>query len=424
MFFDSVTIEVIAGDGGNGAVSFRREKYVPKGGPDGGDGGRGGDVIFVATTRKNSLQDFRFKKKFSAERGQDGAGQKRYGAAGADLYIEVPVGTLVKDQRTGEIVADLTEDGQEYLAAMGGRGGRGNTHFRNSVRQAPRFSKSGGMGERQVYELDLKLIADVGLLGLPNAGKSTLLSVISNAKPKIADYPFTTLQPQLAVVDHYRDRALFADIPGLIEGAAEGTGLGLDFLRHIERCRILLHLVDGSMKTPEEALEDHRTINEELKKYSPELAQKEQILVLTKHDAMTEEHAEELVQAFKDKGLDPLFISAVSREGIPELITKVFEKLAALPKPEPLQVKDFRIFRDKEIQPFTIRKVGDGVYRVEGRAIEQLLRQTDFENPESFYFLQNRLERFGILDALKEKGMKEGDTVQILDWSFEYQEDF
>ncbi len=424
MFFDSVTIEVNAGDGGNGAVSFRREKHVPKGGPDGGDGGRGGDVIFVATTRKNSLQDFRFKKKFSAERGQDGAGKKRHGSAGADLVIEVPVGTVIKDKRTGHVVADLTEDGQEFLAAMGGRGGRGNPHFRNAVRQAPRFSKSGGMGEKQVYELDLKLIADVGLLGLPNAGKSTLLSVISNAKPKIADYPFTTLQPQLAVVDHYHDRALFADIPGLIEGAAEGAGLGLDFLRHVERCRLLLHLVDGSMKTPEEALDDHRTINEELEKYSPELARKEQILVLTKRDALTDDQAAELIAAFEGQGLAPHFISAVTRDGIPELIQNVFEKLATLPQPEPLQVKDFRVFRDKEVTPFTIRKLEDGLFRVEGRAIEQLLMQTDFENPESFYFLQNRLDRFGILDALRDRGMRDGDTVQILDWSFEYQEDF
>ncbi|MDO5737695.1 MAG: GTPase ObgE [Eubacteriales bacterium] len=423
MFFDRVKLYLKAGDGGDGAVSFRREKYVPKGGPDGGDGGRGGSVILKADANINSLQAFRFQKHFEAEAGRPGEGAKRHGKDAPDLVIKVPVGTVVKLADEEMIVADLYEDGQEFLAAKGGRGGRGNVHFANSVRQAPRFSKSGGLGDEVTVELDLKLIADVGLLGLPNAGKSTFIAHISNAKPKIADYPFTTLKPQLAVVDHYEQRALFADIPGLIEGAAEGLGLGHDFLRHIERCRILIHLVDIASATPEEALANYHLIREELAAYDSELAAKAEILALNKADAVMPELLDDYQQLFEQAGLEFRLISAVTGEGIPELIAEVFNMLAALPRPEPLQVEDFKLYRDRDVQSFTVEEEEPGHFRVHGRAIELLLLQTDFENPESFYFFQKKLRTFGIIDKLKVQGLREGDTVAINDWQFVFQEE-
>ncbi len=425
MFIDRVKVTVTAGHGGDGAVSFRREKFVPKGGPDGGDGGRGGSVIFVADNTLNSLQAFRFKKHFTAEAGRPGEGSKRSGKDAENLYIRVPVGTLIWDSQHELLLADLYEDGQEYLAAEGGRGGRGNIHFANSVRQAPRFSKSGGLGESRELVLDLKLIADVGLLGLPNAGKSTLISVISNAKPKIADYPFTTLAPQLAVVDHYEDRALFADIPGLIEGASDGLGLGHEFLRHVERCRLLIHLVDIASCSPEEALANYHQIREELSAYSSELTAKAEIVALNKIDALSPEERESYRQIFKEAGIETLLISAATGQGMSDLLDQVFQKLRELPAPQPLQVSNLQIYENREMESFQIEEEEPGVYRVRGRAVELLLLQTDFENPESFYFFQSRLRRFGIIDRLLEAGLSEGDVVKINDWQFVYQdEDF
>ncbi|MDO5733845.1 MAG: GTPase ObgE [Eubacteriales bacterium] len=423
MFFDRVKIEVSAGNGGDGAVSFRREKFVPKGGPDGGDGGVGGSVVFVASRNKNSLKDFRFKKKFKAEAGANGQGYKRHGKDAADLVIEVPVGTLIRDAESDQLLADLFAEGERFVAARGGRGGRGNTHFANSVRQAPRFSKSGGLGENRSLILDLKLIADVGLLGLPNAGKSTFISVVSNAKPKIADYPFTTLAPQLAVVDHYEDRALFADIPGLIEGAAEGQGLGHEFLRHVERCRLLIHLIDGASVSASEALANYKLIRQELAAYSEALAEKPEILLINKLDSISAEQQEDLSETFKAAQLDFSFISAVTREGVDKALELVFSELHELPELEPLQAAEFKVYEDRQQESFNCYEEEPGQYRVEGRAIELLLQQTDFENPESFYFFQDRLRRFGIIDKLKDLGLAEGDTVSILDWQFEFTED-
>lgn len=423
MFFDRVKIFVKAGHGGDGAVSFRREKYVPKGGPDGGDGGRGGSVIIEADHNLNSLQPFRYKKKFAAESGQPGMGAKKSGKDAEDLVIKVPVGTLIWDAEHELLLADLFAPGESFIAAVGGRGGRGNVHFANSVRQAPRFSKSGGLGEERELILDLKLIADVGLLGLPNAGKSTLISVISNAKPKIADYPFTTLKPQLAVVDHYAERALFADIPGLIEGAAEGLGLGHEFLRHIERCRLLIHLVDVASVDPSTALANYRLIREELKAYSTELAAKEELIVLNKIDSLTAEQIQEVEAEFSAAGLDYCMISAVTGAGVPELLSEAFRKLAELPQLAPLQPSGFRVYADEQVESFKITQEDEQTYRVSGRAVELLLLQTDFENPESFYFFQSRLRRFGIIDKLLAAGLKAGDTVKISDWQFSYEPD-
>lgn len=329
-FIDEAVIHVKAGDGGNGCVSFRREKYVPKGGPDGGDGGKGGDVYIVATSSKQTLMDFHYRRLFRAKRGQHGRGKNQHGKSGDDIYIPVPVGTVVKDALTGEVLFDFVEDGQMWLAAKGGRGGRGNARFATPTNQAPRFAEEGEKGEERDLKLELKLIADVGIVGLPNAGKSTLISVISDARPKIADYPFTTLVPQLGVVYVDEDRSfVVADIPGLIEGAHRGAGLGIQFLKHIERTRVIIHLVDISSINPSEPLAPYLTIREELEKFDPELLKKPEVVALNKIDLIEEkDYIKKLVGIYQKKLRSPVMaISAVTREGVSKLVRKVSEIL-------------------------------------------------------------------------------------------------
>ena len=336
MFTDYAKIIIKSGDGGNGAVSFRREKYVAAGGPDGGDGGRGGSIYFIVDPDSNTLVDFRFKKKFKAENGKNGEGARRYGKSGEDLYVKVPIGTLIKDAETGKIIADLSHKGQKELILPGGRGGKGNSHFATSTRQAPRFSQDGEKGIEKEVILELKLLADVGLIGFPNVGKSTFLSKTTSATPKIADYHFTTLEPNLGVVKNdYGESFVIADIPGIIEGASNGTGLGLQFLRHIERTRLLLHVIDVSGIEGRNPVDDFKTINEALKSYSEKLSKRKQIIVANKIDSMQDENLyNDLEKLAKENNMEIFKISAVTGEGISELLKRVSQVLKELPKEE------------------------------------------------------------------------------------------
>jgi len=421
MFTDYVKILVRSGDGGNGAVSFRREKYVAAGGPDGGDGGKGGDVYFYVNPDLNTLIDFRFKKKFIAENGKNGEGNHRYGKSADDLYIGVPRGTIIKDAETNEVLADLSEKDQKELLFQGGRGGKGNSHFATSTRQAPRFSQDGEKGIEKELILELKLIADVGLLGFPNVGKSTFLSRTTSATPKIANYHFTTLEPNLGVVkSEYGDSFVIADIPGIIEGASQGIGLGLQFLRHIERTRLLLHVIDVSGVEGRNPVEDFKIINEELKQYSEKLANRKQIIVANKIDSMQDEKTyKELEKMAKEKKLEIFKISAVTGEGLKELLTRVTEVLKTLPKEEIVQIKQRKIYTLEEKQEFTITRE-DGMYVVDGPGVQRIMRKVNLEDNESMHYFQKCLEELGVNEALKEAGVKEGDTVKVVDWELEW----
>lgn len=419
MFVDYARIYVKGGDGGNGVVAFRREKYVPMGGPSGGDGGRGGNVVFVADEGLKTLMDFRYKKHFKAERGEHGQGKNMHGKSGEDLIVKVPVGTVIKDDATGEVIADLTQHGQEVIVAKGGRGGRGNARFVTSVNRAPTFAENGEPGEERWIRLELKLLADVGLVGFPNAGKSTLISRISAAKPKIADYPFTTLVPNLGVVQtKNKETFVAADIPGLIENASEGAGLGHDFLRHIERTRVLLFLLDTAQTEGRDVLNDYQILRRELEKYNPELLKRPYLIVANKMDIPEAyENLVRLREAYGDK-VHP--ISAVTGEGIEELIEKTYELLKSVP--EDLYVGEERIVRKYEEEvPFVINKV-NGVYEVSGKRIERLVAMTNFNTEEGLRRFQHAVIRMGLEDALKEMGIKEGDIVRIKDFEFEYTE--
>ena len=377
MFIDYAKIYVNAGKGGNGAVSFRREKYIAAGGPDGGDGGKGGDVYFEVDSDTNTLIDFRYKKKFKAENGQNGEGARKSGKSGEDLYIKVPIGTIIKDAKTEEVLADMSEKGQKTLVLKGGRGGKGNTHFATSTRQAPRFSQGGEEGEEKELILELKLLADVGLIGFPSVGKSTILSVVTAATPKIADYHFTTLEPNLGVVKpEYGDSFVMADIPGLIEGASEGTGLGIQFLRHIERTRLLLHVIDVSASEGRNPVEDFYIINKELEKYSKKLAKRKQIIVANKIDAMQDPKLyENLEKLAKDNNIEIFKISAARGEGIKELMHEVSKILKTLPKEQQVEVSTQRkVYKLEEEEPYTIIKKDD-MYIVDGPAIRELIRK-------------------------------------------------
>ena len=421
MFTDYVKILVKSGDGGNGAVSFRREKYVAAGGPDGGDGGKGGDVYFYVNPDLNTLIDFRFKKKFIAENGKNGEGNHRYGKSADDLYIGVPIGTIIKDAETNEILADLSEKDQKELVFPGGRGGKGNSHFATSTRQAPRFSQDGEKGIEKELILELKLIADVGLLGFPNVGKSTFLSRTTSATPKIANYHFTTLEPNLGVVkSEYGDSFVIADIPGIIEGASQGVGLGLQFLRHIERTRLLLHVIDVSGTEGRNPVEDFKVINEELKQYSEKLAKRKQIIVANKIDSMQDESLyKELEKMAKEKGIEIFKISAVTGEGLKELLTRVTEVLKILPKEEIVEIKQRKVYTLEEKQEFTITKE-DGMFIVDGPGVQRIMRRVNLEDNESMHYFQKCLEELGVNEALKEAGVKEGDTVKVVDWELEW----
>ena len=424
MFIDYAKIYVNAGKGGNGAVSFRREKYIAAGGPDGGDGGKGGDVYFEVDSDTNTLIDFRYKKKFKAENGQNGEGARKSGKSGEDLYIKVPIGTIIKDAKTEEVLADMSEKGQKTLVLKGGRGGKGNTHFATSTRQAPRFSQGGEEGEEKELILELKLLADVGLIGFPSVGKSTILSVVTAATPKIADYHFTTLEPNLGVVKpEYGDSFVMADIPGLIEGASEGTGLGIQFLRHIERTRLLLHVIDVSASEGRNPVEDFYIINKELEKYSKKLAKRKQIIVANKIDAMQDPKLyEDLEKLAKDNNMEIFKISAATGEGIKELIHEVSKILKTLPKEQQVEVSTQRkVYQLEEEEPYTIIKKDD-MYIVDGPAIRELMRKVNMEDYESMYYFQKRLEEMGVNKKLKDVGVKEGDTVKVFDYLLEWED--
>ncbi len=419
MFIDHAKIYVKGGDGGNGCVAFRREKYVPMGGPYGGDGGRGGNVIFAADEGMSTLMDFQYKKHFKAERGVHGMGKNQHGAWGENLIVKVPVGTVIIDDDNGEVIADLTVHGQEVVAARGGRGGRGNSRFATPVQKAPSMAENGEPGEEKWLRLELKLLADVGLVGFPNAGKSTFISRVSAARPKIADYPFTTLTPNLGVVVT-RDKNSFviADIPGLIEGAHEGTGLGHDFLRHIERNRMLLFILDAAQVDGRNVLEDFATLRNELGHYNPQLLDRPYLIVANKLDlSEAQENFKLMQELYGDKVYG---ISAATGQGINELIEKTYSLLQSIPVDE--HVGEVRVVRRfEEDVPFVIEKV-DGVYQVTGKRIENLVTMTNFSQDESVQRFQRTAARMGLDDALKEKGIKVGDTVRIKDMEFDYSE--
>lgn len=423
MFIDYVKITAKSGNGGNGAITFRREKYVAAGGPDGGDGGRGGSVYFTVDPDMNTLLDFRFKRKFHAEDGKNGEGSHRFGKSGEDLYIKVPAGTIVKDAETGKVVVDLSEKGQTELILPGGRGGKGNAHFATSTRQAPRFARDGEKGIEKEFILELKLLADVGLLGFPNVGKSTFISKVTSAKPKIADYHFTTLVPNLGVVKgEFGDSFVIADIPGIIEGASEGTGLGLQFLRHIERTRLLLHFLDVSGSEGRNPVEDFNVINEELKKYSEKLSTRKQVIVANKIDVMQDDSLYKQVEEMaKEREIEIFKISATTGEGVKELIVAISKLLKELPKEETIESSEERVLYtlkdDKE--EFEVEVI-DGEYIVSGPAVERLMGRVNIQDNESMHYFQKQLSSLGIEAKLKEKGIKEGDSVKILEWEFEW----
>ncbi|MBR6504716.1 MAG: GTPase ObgE [Clostridia bacterium] len=425
MFTDYAKIKVKSGNGGNGAVTFRREKYVAAGGPDGGDGGKGGDIYFVVDKDLNTLLDFRFKKNFKAEDGKNGEGSHRYGKSGEDLYIKVPRGTVIKDAETEKVLADLSEENQKELLFEGGRGGKGNSHFATSTRQAPRFAQDGEKGIEKELILELKLLADVGLLGYPSVGKSTFLSKVTSAKPKIADYHFTTLVPNLGVVKgEFGDSFVIADIPGIIEGASEGVGLGLQFLRHIERTRLLLHIIDVSGIEGRDPEDDFYKINEELKKYSEKLSKRKQIIVANKIDIMQDDELyKKLEKVAKENNLELYKISGATGEGLKELLSRVSTLLKELPKEELVEIeKEHKVYTLEEHKNEFDIKIENGEFIVTGPAVERLMGRINIGDNESYHYFEKMLRELGIEDELKRLGVKEGDSVKVLEWEFEWYE--
>ena len=411
MNLDKVTISIKAGDGGSGKVSFHREKFVEKGGPDGGDGGHGGSIFFVADKNKNTLLDFQYVKKFEAENGEGGHGKLQNGKNGKDVYIKVPCGTIIKDSSTNQVLADMLEDGFTYLALKGGRGGKGNNFFKSPTRQSPRFSQLGETTKSYKVTLELKTIADVALVGKPNVGKSTLLSVISNAKPKIADYEFSTLSPNLGVVKIFDDSFVVADIPGLIDGASEGAGLGHEFLAHIERTRLVVHVIDASGYYGNDIVEDYKTINNELKKYNEKLAKLPQIVVFTKLDLI--EDIDEKIKYFKSKikdNVEIVPISSITRKNVDDLVKKVYGKLITLPKSEAIPVEQTELAKT-DTTSIKIDKLEEHVFELSGGYLDNLQRGIVFNDSSSLAYFQLRLEKDGIMDKLKQAGVKDGDTV-------------
>lgn len=424
MFTDYTKIKIKAGDGGNGAISFRREKYIAAGGPDGGDGGNGGNVYFQVDKDKNTLIDFKYNRKFKADNGENGSGANKYGKSGKHLYVKVPIGTVVKNAETGETIADLSSPDQVELILKGGKGGRGNSHFATPTRQVPRFAEDGEKTEELEVILELKSLADVGLLGFPNVGKSTFLSMVTDAKPKIANYHFTTLVPNLGVVKT-KDGSGFviADIPGIIEGASEGVGLGIQFLRHVERTRLLLHFLDVSGQEGRDPVEDFYAINKELKKYSEKLAKRKQIIVANKMDVVKDEKlVKEVEELAKKEGLELYKISAATKTGIDELIDHVTQVLKTLPKEEIVDVEEKKVYTlDTKKDDWTIKRDGN-TFIVTGKAVQKLIGRVNMEDNESFYYLQKSLINMGIDAKLREMGVCEGDTVKLEDWELEWSE--
>lgn len=423
MFVDQAKIYIKAGDGGDGAVSFHREKYVAAGGPDGGDGGKGGDIVFVVDDNISNLIDFRYKRKYVAEKGQNGGGKNCSGRNAPDLVVKVPRGTVVREIKSGRILADLSTD-EPAVIAHGGKGGRGNAHFATSTRQIPKFAKPGFRGDEYEVMLELKLIADVGLVGFPNVGKSTLISVVSAAKPKIANYHFTTLTPVLGVVKIEEGKSfVMADIPGLIEGASEGVGLGHEFLRHVERCRLIVHVIDVSGSEGRDPIEDFKAINHELENFSMELAEAPQIVAANKSDMATPEQIERLRNYVEDQGLLFYEISAATTKGTKELMYGIWERLSVLP---PVKQFEAQPLTQEELDDKLISKkdfrvtVEDGVYFVEADWLLDILRTANMDDYSSLQYFQNVLRTSGIIDKLEEMGIEEGDTVSIFDFEFEY----
>lgn len=411
IFLDKAKIKIESGRGGNGTVAWRREKYVDKGGPAGGDGGNGGDVYFVGDEDLSTLLDFKYKSIFKAENGDNGRIKNQIGKCGKDLYIKIPVGTVIKDAKTGKIIGDITHHEQTLIVAKGGRGGRGNARFATSQKRAPQFCEPGESGIARELDLELKLIADVGLIGMPNAGKSTLISAISAAKPKIADYPFTTLVPNLGVVKKRTgDSFVVADIPGLIEGASEGVGLGHEFLKHVERCRFLLHLVDLTSENP---LDNYFKINEELKKYSESLYEEYQIVVLNKVDAVDDEIKNHYYEEFKKLGKDVFVISAATHQNLDALVNFVSIKVDEIEKPEiKIEVEEDLDAYNNDDSAFTVQKFKD-TFVVDGGKIKRLAQVSDDRNRQQMIRLQNILKSMGVFEELRKKGIKDGDTIVL-----------
>lgn len=419
-FIDHVKIEIKAGDGGNGAIAFHREKYVSAGGPDGGDGGRGGNIVFRVDEGVNTLLAYRYRHKFVAGNGGDGKGNKLHGATADDLIIPVPRATVIKDAETGAVIHDMS-DGEDFIACRGGRGGWGNRHFATATRQVPMFAKNGTKGEYKTVLLELKMLADVGLIGFPSVGKSSILSRISAARPKIAEYHFTTLSPNLGVV-RVHDEAGFvaADIPGLIEGASDGAGLGHDFLRHIDRCRLLLHVVDISCYEGRDPIDDIKTINQELLRYSPALSERPQIILANKCDILDPElfDVAEFEEFVRENDWELMYISAATGEGLREMIETVYDRLQTLP---PIKTYEAELVEEEEIvgKETVIRREG-GKFIVEGQWIFNLMNQVNFDDYESLNFFQRVLQKSGVFDELEAAGCRDGDTVSMYEFEFDY----
>lgn len=424
MFADRARIIIKSGKGGDGHVSFRREKFVPNGGPDGGDGGKGGDIIFEVDEGLNTLTDYRHRRKFAAQAGEEGGKKNCHGKNGADLILKVPEGTVIKDAESGKVIADMSGDNKRQIILTGGRGGLGNQHYATSTMQAPKYAQPGGESIEIEVQLELKVIADVGLVGFPNVGKSTFLSRVTNAKPKIANYHFTTLNPNLGVVDLDGNGFVIADIPGLIEGASEGIGLGHEFLRHIERTKVIIHMVDGASVEGRDPLEDMKAINKELEAYDPAILDKPQVIAANKMDVCmegSEEIIEKLRKEFEPKGIEVFSISAVSGQGVKELLYHVQELLKTCPEEVTVYEPEFdpalRFFSE---EPFTVEVNEEGEYVVEGPRIEKMLGYTNIDSEKGFLFFQRFLKEQGILKQLEELGIEEGDTVRMYGLMFDY----
>lgn len=425
MFVDYVKINVKAGSGGDGAITFHREKYVDNGGPDGGDGGQGGSIYFVADKNLNTLLNFRYTKKVEAESGSKGEKKNKTGRSAEDIYVPVPIGTVIKNITTGKIIKDLKEDGETALIAKGGNGGKGNQHFANSTRQAPRFAELGQKGEEKELELELKLIADVGIIGFPNVGKSTIISMLSEAKPKIANYHFTTLEPSLGVVKSKSGQTfVMADIPGIIEGASEGVGLGIKFLRHVERTRLLLHVIDISGSEDRDPVDDYKKINSELKNFSKSLAERKQLVVANKIDILGDnDNQKRLEKICKKDGVEIIQISAATKFNLDGLVEKIASELEKLPKEifEEDENSYEEITLENEEKDYEINVV-KGEYIVTGIRIENLMRRVNFGDLESRQYMQRTLKQIGVMQKLREMNIQAGDTVDILGYKFEWEE--
>ena len=434
MFVDRAKIYIKSGKGGDGAVTFRREPFVPEGGPDGGDGGRGGDVIFMADRNLRTLMDFKYKKKYEAESGQNGMKKKRFGKAGENLIIKVPLGTVIIDEASGLVMKDLTEDGESFVAAKGGRGGRGNTNFKNSVRQAPNFAEAGGAAKERNVILELKLIADVGLVGFPNVGKSSLLAVATSAQPKIANYHFTTIDPNLGVVKIYDSSFVMADIAGIIEGASEGLGMGFKFLKHIERTKVLIHVVDVSGSEGRNPIDDFNKINKELEAYSPRILKKPQLVAANKIDMIDEDDPQylEFKKYVEDLGYKVFPMSAPLNLGVEEILGAALNELNRIEQDPSLQEEnttDFFDFEAEDNDP-TYRDIICGydeeedVYTLSGKQLSKIFKSTNFNDMGSLRYLYKYIEKKGVIEELKEMGLEEGDTIRIEDYDLEFWDEF